>query len=163
MAISEQRKTALAVVEAFNKKDIATIMSHRSPDCVRYYYPKSMGYPPQDNESYGRSLHRLATIFDDFSLAIDEIVEDREARTMCLWLTAKAGSKAGLYQNDYVWLWDFDETGTKIVRSKEFSDAVQNKEFYPKLQAAMRQQSETEGAKAGGTPNGTEENSMISN
>ena len=138
--MSQQRQTALAVVRAFNEMDVKTILSYRSPECLRIYYPVSMGYPPQDNDGYATSLYQLSAIFSDFSLTLDDVVEDREARTMCLWLTAKAHSLAGLYENDYVWMWTFNEDGTKIVRSKEFSDAVQNKEFYPKLQAAMRSQ-----------------------
>ena len=140
--MSVQRKTAEAVVEAFNKMDIDTIVSYRSPECLRYYLPTTMGYPPQENDSYGRSLHQLKAIFTNFSLKIDDIVEDKEARTICLWLTAKANTAAGLYENDYVWLWSFDEEGTKIVRSKEYSDSVLNKEFWPKLQEAMQKRRE---------------------
>ena len=76
---------------------------------------------------------------------VDDVVEDKDARTICVWLKAKGNTAAGLYENDYVWLWEFDETGTKIVRSKEFSDSIQNKVFWPKLQAAMKQQQEQQG------------------
>ena len=31
---------------------------------------------------------------------------------------------AGEYVNEYMWLLDFDESGTKIRRSKEYSDTV---------------------------------------
>ena len=140
MSKSAQRKTADAIVEAFNKMDIGTIMSVRSPECLRYYLPTTMGYPPQENASYEQSLRQLVAIFTDFSLVVDDVIEDKDARTICMWLTAKANTAAGLYQNDYVWLWNFDESGTKILRSKEYSDSVQNKEFWPLLQAAMRQQ-----------------------
>lgn len=142
MSTSEQRKSAEAVVAAFNKMDIDTIMSYRSPDCLRYYLPITMGYEPQANDSYERSLRNLTGVFKDYSLTIEDIVEDRDARSLCLWLTARANTAAGLYENDYVWLWYFDESGTKILRSKEFSDSIRNREFWPQLSAAMRSRRE---------------------
>ena len=39
-------------------------------------------------------------------------------------LSARADTAAGEYVNEYMWLLDFDESGTKITRSKEYSDTV---------------------------------------
>lgn len=139
---SRMRQTAESIIAAFNAMDIPTILAHRSPSCQRIYLPSSMGYPPQDNTSYSQSLQQLKAVFSKFSLTIDDIVEDANARTMCLWLRARADTVAGLYENEYVWLWDSDESGEKLTRSMEFSDSVQNREFYPKLQAAMKTERE---------------------
>ena len=138
MAMSNQRQTAEAVVNAFNTMDVDAIISYRSPECMRYFLPLSMGLEPQDNATYAKSLHQLRGIFQNFSLTVTDIIEDKEARRMCLWLSAKADTAAGEYVNEYNWLWDFDETGTKITNSKEFSDSLMAKEFFPKLQAAMK-------------------------
>lgn len=144
------RQTADTIIAAFNAMDIPTILAHRSPDCQRIYLPSSMGYPPQDNASYGRSLHQIKAIFSNFSLTFDDIVEDSHARTMCLWLRAKADTAVGLYENDYVWLWEFDESREMITRSKEYSDSVLNREFYPKLQAAMKAEKQKQADSGGG-------------
>ena len=151
--MSAQRTTADAVVAAFNAMDIDAIISHRSPDCLRYILPSSMAFTPQDNATYGKSIQQLKGIFSNFSLTVDDTVEDKEARTICLWLTAKADTTAGLYLNDYVWLLNFDDTGTKITRSKEYSDSVQARDFYPKLQAAMKKHQEEAAAKSQETAN----------
>lgn len=137
--MSSQTATANAVVAAFNAMDVDAIASYRSPDCQRILLPSSLGLPSQDNATYIKSLHQLKAIFKNFSLTIDEIMEDTRTRTMCLWLTARADTDAGLYENEYVWMWNLDETGTKITRSKEYSDSAQAKEFFPKLQEAMKQ------------------------
>lgn len=137
-AISPQRQTAAAVVAAFNAMDVDAIVSHRDPDALRYFIPITMGHKPQTNATYAASLKRLRAIFQSFSLTVNDILEDNETHRICMWLTAKADTAAGEYINEYVWLLDFDETGTKITASKEYSDTLMAKEFFPKLEAAMK-------------------------
>lgn len=139
-AVSPQRQTAAAVVAAFNAMDVDAIISHRATDALRYFVPATMGHKPQGNETYAGSLRRLRAIFQTFSLTINDILEDGETHRICMWLTAKADTTAGEYVNEYVWLLDFDETGTKITTSKEYSDTLMSKEFFPKLEAAMKAQ-----------------------
>ena len=49
---------------------------------------------------------------------------------------------AGEYVNEYMWLLDFDESGEKITCSKEYSDTILARDFFPKLKAAMIERSE---------------------
>ena len=46
----------------------------------------------------------------------------------------------GEYINEYVWFLKFDEDETQIVESKEFVDTIMNRDFFPKLAKAMREQ-----------------------
>lgn len=138
MDASPQRKTAEALVASFNNMDVDATMSYRSQDCLRHLLPSTMKQKPQDNDTYSHSLKQLQAIFQSFSLTIDDLLEDTERRRIALWLTARGDTSAGEYFNEYVWLLDFDETGTKIVSSKEYSDSMMNRDFYPKLQAAMQ-------------------------
>ena len=59
-----------------------------------------------------------------------------------MWLSAKADTAAGEYVNEYVWLLDFDESGERIVRTKEYSDNVMARDFFPKLKEAMGRERE---------------------
>lgn len=136
---SKQRQTALAVVDAFNKMDIEAIISHRSPGCMRHILPSSLNLTPTNNTDYEAHLDRLIPIFENFSLTIEDIIEDREAHRIVMYLKARADTLAGEYRNEYMWTLDFDETGDKIIRMHEFVDAVVNKEFWPKLSAAMKE------------------------
>ena len=138
--LSPMRQTAEAVIAAFNAMDIDGIIAHRSPDCMREFLPRSMKYPPQNNTTYARSLQELKLVFQNFSLVVDNIVEETEARRMSLCLQAGADTLIGRYDNDYVWMWEFDEDGAKIKKSKEFSDTNMSRTFYPKLKEAMREQ-----------------------
>ena len=139
MPPTAQRQTADRLVAAFNRMDIPAIISFRHPDCIRQILPASLNIKPQNNATYEKSLHQLIVIFQNFNLEAHEVVEDIEARKLTMWLSARADTAAGEYINEYMWTLDFDESGQKILRQKEFVDAVVNKEFFPKLQAAMDQ------------------------
>jgi hypothetical protein len=135
---SPQRQTAEAVVAAFNVMDIEKIMSFRDLSCLRHIVPVSLGLKPQDNARFLGELQKLRPIFQNFSLTINDVVEDREARRICMWLSARADTAAGEYVNEYTWTMDFDESGRKLTQVREFVDTVVNKEFWPKLVAAMK-------------------------
>lgn len=137
MTISPQRRTAEAVVAAFNNMDVNSIISHRSTECLRHFIPKSLGFPPQNNATYGNSLHQLHGVFRNFSCTINDLLEDKQANRICLYLTARGDTMAGEYVNEYMWLLDFDESGEKITCSKEYSDTILARDFFPKLKAAM--------------------------
>lgn len=131
-----QKGTAEALVGAFNEMDVEAIMSYRDENCTRIFLPASMGLSPQDNAKYRSSLQNLRAIFLDFSLTINDLLEDKEKRRICMWLSARANTVAGEYVNEYMWLYDFNEDG-KILVAKEFSDSVMERDFFPKLRAAM--------------------------
>lgn len=137
MTVSRQRQTAEAVVAAFNNMDVDSIIAHRSPDCLRHFIPKSLGFSPQNNATYGDSLHQLSGIFHNFSCTVNDLLEDKQANRICLYLSARGDTVAGEYVNEYMWLLDFDESGEKITCSKEYSDTVLARDFFPKLKAAM--------------------------
>ena len=137
---STRRMTAEALVAAFNDMDVDRIISYRSPECIRKFLPLSMGLADQDNATYKRSLLKLRAIFHNFSLKINDLLEDDDANRICLSLKARADTMAGEYVNEYMWLLDFNELGTRITLSQEFSDTVMERDFSPKLKAAVLKQ-----------------------
>lgn len=138
MPVSAQRQTADKLVAAFNRMDIDTIISLRSPECMRHILPASMGHAATTNEQYQASLEKLKVIFHNFELTPHDIIEDKEACRICMYLTARADTLAGEYVNEYMWTMDFDAAGEKIVNWTEFTDSVVNRDFWPKLQASMK-------------------------
>jgi hypothetical protein len=139
MPPTPQRQTADKLIVAFNRMDIPAIMSFRTPTCTRYLLPQSMKLGPQDNATYEKSLYSLKTVFQNFNLDVHEVVEDVKARKVVMWLSARADTAAGEYVNEYMWVLEFDESGEKVVKVKEFVDTVMQREFWPKLQESMRQ------------------------
>ncbi|MCJ1360871.1 MAG: hypothetical protein MMC33_010880 [Icmadophila ericetorum] len=158
--ISPNHRTALKLISAFNSMDISTILSLRSPTCQRIFLPQSMHLPAMNNAEYAASLHFLIPVFQNFELTLNEVVEDREQGKICLWLNASADTKAGRYENEYIWWLEFEDAeeegggdgqgGAKIKRQMEFVDSVMQKEFFPKLRASVLQaQKEKEEQEAG--------------
>jgi hypothetical protein len=139
MPLTQQRQTSDKLIAAFNSMDIPTIMSLRSPACMRHLLPRSMNLSSQDNAAYEKTLYSLASVFRNFNLDVHEVVEDVAERKVVLWLSARADTAAGEYLNEYMWVLEFDESGEKVVQSKEFVDTVMQREFWPKLQESMRQ------------------------
>lgn len=139
MSPSAQRQTALAVVAAFNSMDVDGIISHRSPGCMRHILPSSLNIAPTNNTEYATQLLKLTAVFMNFNLTVHDIVEDREAHRIVMWLKARADTMVGEYVNEYMWTLDFDETGEKIIRMHEFVDTVMNRDFWPKLSAALKE------------------------
>lgn len=55
-----------------------------------------------------------------------------ERRAVCL-SSLSANTRAGPYSNEYVWFFDFDETGEKIVNIEEFMDSSAVKDLRSRL------------------------------
>lgn len=138
MPPTRQRQMADKLVAAFNSMDVPTIMSLRSPTCMRHLLPKSMGLSSQDNATYEKSLRSLTTVFHNFHLDVQELIEDVAARKIVMLLTARGDTAAGEYLNEYWWMLEFDEKGETIVEAKEFVDTLKQRDFWPKLQECMR-------------------------
>ncbi|OJD40639.1 cytochrome p450 [Diplodia corticola] len=134
--MSRQRQTALAVVDAFNRLDTTTVFKLRDRSCWREIYPKSLGAAPQDNSACQRSLNMLANTFKEMHMSVHEIIEDVPARKVCLWIIATGRTVSGPFTNEYVWSLEFDESGSQIIRWKEFADAISTKNLFPELMAA---------------------------
>lgn len=138
MAKSTQLQTAETLVKAFNSMDIDTIISLRAPTCLRQILPAALGHKPTTNDQYRASLYKLKPIFQNFSLVVRDVTEDASARKIVMYLSARADTVAGEYVNEYMWTMRFDVEGRQIVEWTEFVDALVNREFWPKLAAAMR-------------------------
>lgn len=136
--MSVQRRVAEELVDAFNRMDIDEIISKRADECMRVILPASLGQKPTNNEQYRTTLQNLLPIFRNFELTIHDVLEDRDARRVSMYVKARADTLAGEYLNEYQWTMTFDETGQKIVHWTEFVDSSIYYGFWPKLSEAMR-------------------------
>lgn len=134
---STQRLVALDLVDAFNRMDIDDIISKRADGCMRYILPASLEQKPTNNDQYRTTLENLLPIFSNFELTVCDILEDREARRISMYVKARADTLAGEYINEYQWTMTFDEAGQKIVHWSEFVDSSIFYGFWPKLREAM--------------------------
>ena len=136
MAPTPQRATADKLVHAFNSMSIPTIISLRTPDCMRQILPYSLNIQAQDNDTYRKQLQSIIPAFSNFSLTVYDIIEDVAARKIIMHLKARADTAAGEYLNEYMWSLHFDKEG-RIDDQKEYVDVGVNRDFFPKLQKAL--------------------------
>ncbi|KAF4305634.1 putative cytochrome p450 [Botryosphaeria dothidea] len=86
-SMSQQRRTALAIVEGSQPHGHA----RRPGTCETAaagvkIYPKSLGMPAQDNDAAQRALNFMRNTFRSFYISVHEIIEDVNARKVCLWV-----------------------------------------------------------------------------
>lgn len=134
-SMSQQRRTALAIVEALNRMDMRAVWHMRDRSCWREIYPKSLGMPAQDNDAAQRALNFMRNTFKSFYISVHEIIEDVNARKVCLWVICTGTTVSGPWTNEYVWSMEFNEAGTKVVRWKEFVDGISTKALFPEIMA----------------------------
>ncbi|KAF2192386.1 hypothetical protein K469DRAFT_310641 [Zopfia rhizophila CBS 207.26] len=141
---TQQRATADALVDAFNRMDNDAIVSFRHPNCTRQVLPVSLKFPPQSNTAYRTNLDNMKKIFSSFKVDVHDVIEDVLAQKIVMFVTATGQTRVGLYRNEYVWKMTFDGTGKAITDWVEFVDVGMARDFLPKLQAEMKKVQEEE-------------------
>ncbi|KAB2578005.1 hypothetical protein BFW01_g9304 [Lasiodiplodia theobromae] len=134
-AMTQQRRTALAIVEALNRLDTRAVWNMRDRSCWREIYPKSMGMPAQDNDAAQRALNFILNTFKTFYISVHDLIEDVPARKVCMWVICTGTTVSGPWTNEYVWSMEFNEAGTHVVRWKEFVDSISTKALFPEIMA----------------------------
>ena len=140
---TKQRETADRLIAAFNAQDLPTIISLRTPTCLRNFLPASLNFPPQDNDAYLANLTSMKTLFTTFRLNVKDIVEDVEERKIVIFVSAEGETMVGKYVNEYVWRMKCDEQGL-VEEWWEFVDVGMVRDFLPKLREARARGSGTE-------------------
>ena len=162
--LSPALQTFHHLLQAFRTRNVDLILSLRNPTCLREFLPKSLGYKPTTYEQYGASLKRLLPIFQNFELLVRDVVVQSQDNgidvrpRLVAELQSGADTLAGRYENEYVWFIDFESPeevassasrgveiepghyfrGPQIIAWKEYVDVGVNRDFYPKLQAAVK-------------------------
>lgn len=73
-------------------------------------------------------------LFRNFHVTVDDVFEDIANKRVAIWCHSTADTAAGPYANEYVMMFHFNETGTKVVRVCEFVDSAFSKYFFGKLE-----------------------------
>ncbi|KAL1628669.1 hypothetical protein SLS56_005661 [Neofusicoccum ribis] len=133
--MTQQRRTAFAIVDALNRMDTRAVWNMRDRSCWREIYPKSMGMPAQDNDAAQRALNFILNTFKTFYISVHEVIEDVPARKVCLWVICTGTTVSGPWTNEYVWSMEFNEAGTHVVRWKEFVDGISTRSLFPEIMA----------------------------
>lgn len=142
---SKELQTALAIVSAFNKMDIETIISLRTPTCKRTFLPTSLNYAPQTNAASRAQLNGMKSVFTNFQVTVADIIEGwststdgtQQRKKIVMYVEATGQTPVGEYKNEYVWKLAFDEAGEKVDEWSEYVDVGKTRDFYPLLRGEM--------------------------
>ncbi|KAI0534836.1 hypothetical protein GGR58DRAFT_504932 [Xylaria digitata] len=144
-APSQLRQTALAVIDSYNKWSIEAIMGLRAEDCVTQILPRSLGRPAMDNATYETWFKSMMPYFKDFTVTIDDVIEDPAGNKVAIRARSTASTEIGPYNNEYVVILHMNEAGDKITKFLEFVDSSNSVTFFPKLQEHIAQKANTTG------------------
>ena len=87
------KDVALSLLASFDKMDIATNLSLRTPDCTWQMAPGSLGLPPaMDNAAHERHLVGIREILERFPVTPREVWEGKGEKgwVVTVWATSEA-------------------------------------------------------------------------
>ncbi|KAF2132362.1 hypothetical protein P153DRAFT_285012 [Dothidotthia symphoricarpi CBS 119687] len=142
---SKERQTADTIVQAYNRMDIDTIVSLRTPDCKRIFLPSSLKYPSQSNDAFRANLTSMKSIFTNFKVTVHDVIESGSTSAIVIFASARGDTPIGVYENEYVWKMTFEEGGERVCGWSEFVDVGMARDFLPKLMEEMKRRA-TQGA-----------------
>jgi hypothetical protein len=155
---SQRRKTAIALVDAYNEWSLPKIMAVRSDDCIQQVLPSTLlhplllpfylttcievlGRPPMSNEFYVPNFtNNFAPYVRNYKFIINDLIEDEKANKVVIWGNSTSETDVGPYDNEYVLMLHFNEAGDKITRMLEFVDSNLSMVFIPKLAKHIAEQ-----------------------
>ncbi|KAI1397105.1 hypothetical protein F4819DRAFT_473174 [Hypoxylon fuscum] len=132
-------QTTKLFLEAFNEFTAESVVRYRSPSCIQHILPTTLKIPQQTNAEYASFVDTLKTFMPGFKIQLvdgEEPVVDDVARKVVLHLKSRSETKAGLYQNEYMWILTLSQDGKSVDDVLEFADSLYTSEWLPKFQNA---------------------------
>lgn len=128
-------------------------LSYRSPDCQHVMLPASLGQPPKSNDDFATYFKRIAPLVseakvfilpsywrpvraDIFEMTINDFLAAPADRRVVCRSSMTAMTPTGKFENEYVWFFTFNESGTKIIHIAEFLDSKATKDIRARFDAA---------------------------
>ncbi|KAF4632730.1 hypothetical protein G7Y89_g5402 [Cudoniella acicularis] len=94
---------------------------------------QSLSRPTMHNPAYRAYFSHIMPYFRNFRIQINDIIEDEQQNKIAIWATSTAETDVGAYENEYMLVFYFDESGEKVVRFLEFVDSGNSKERLGRL------------------------------
>ncbi|KAJ3577436.1 hypothetical protein NPX13_g3131 [Xylaria arbuscula] len=115
-----------------------------NPPSVDEFLPdanlESLGRPPMNNAEYKAYFSPLMPLFQEFTVTINDLVEDEKENKVVMWAKSTATTAIGPYANEYVIILHMNESGDKIAKFIEFVDSQFSATFFAKLREHLAQQ-----------------------
>jgi len=106
-------------------------MAFFTPDCIHVISPSSLSSSgtPLSNTAYSTFYASVLPTLWNFKLTISDIIESPQSNKVVVFASSTADSKAGVgtYGQEYVLVFEFDESGEKIKKMVEWVDSARAK------------------------------------
>ncbi|XDG05522.1 hypothetical protein ABKA04_005137 [Annulohypoxylon sp. FPYF3050] len=135
-------KTANLCIESFNEFTPEAVTKYLSPSCRWMLKPETLKAPPRNRTEFGEFIGSLKPAMSGLRLFVadgHEPAVDVVTRKVTLYLKSRSETKAGLYQNEYVWVITMNEDGTEVDEVIEFVDSLYTDLWLPKLNNAAEE------------------------
>lgn len=137
---SQLLRTALNLLESYDKWDIDAIIAPRAENCVQQVYPSRLNRPKQNNAEYREYFEKgVMPHFKDFHVSVTDIIEDPKRNKVAVHAQSTAETALGPYANEYVIIMHMTEDHKEVVHIKEFVDSEYSQSFFPKLREHIAQ------------------------
>jgi len=124
------RKTTLSILAGYEHQSLEEIMAFCTPDCIHVISPSSLSSSgPMSNTAYSTFYASILPKIWNFKLTISEIIESPQSNKVVVFASSTADSKAGVgtYGQEYVLVFEFDESGEKVKKTVEWADSARAK------------------------------------
>lgn len=99
---SQLPKTALSVIDGYNKWDMDAIIAPRAEECTQHVLPYRLGRPAMANAQYREYFSAIMPYFSAFHVEVLDIVEDALNNKVAINARSKGDTVIGPYANEYV-------------------------------------------------------------
>ncbi|RWA03130.1 hypothetical protein EKO27_g11975 [Xylaria grammica] len=98
-----------------------------------------------DNAAYEAWFVPVMPHFKNFTVTVDDIIEDPGENKVAIWARSSASTEVGPYSGEYVLILYMNEGGDKITKLLEFVDSSHTVTFFPKLWEHLAQKANATG------------------
>ncbi|KAH8653813.1 hypothetical protein BX600DRAFT_440865 [Xylariales sp. PMI_506] len=110
-------------------------------DCTQQTLPFSLAAPIRSRADSESIFPMMMSFISDFQLEIHNVVHDVTRGKAAIYAISNATTPFGPYRNEHaLFLW-FDESGEKVQRIEEMFDDAAMRDFQPKFEKYIAQQS----------------------
>ncbi|KAI5867527.1 hypothetical protein GGS23DRAFT_548750 [Durotheca rogersii] len=134
-------ETAKLFLQSFNEFSEVEIVRYCSPNCRIRLLPASLKQPVQGPPYLSAMVKMIQAQASAFRLSIiegEEPAVDVVTRKVTMHLESYSEMKAGVYQNEYIWIVTVSEDGKTVDDLIEFADSAYTAEWLPKILAAAQ-------------------------
>jgi hypothetical protein len=133
--------TVIAYTQSYASYDISQILAIRTADCIHSFLSSSGETTRHDNASYREFYKPLTPVLKSSRFDNHKILVDEQRREATLWTSITIvfmDPRVRPFKGDFVFLFEFDESGSRIRRIREFVDRAGVQGYLKRLEEARR-------------------------